>query len=461
MELAKDFLWGGAISATQVEGAFDKDGKGLSNLDYALRGKKGEKRLFSRELKKESYYPSHQGIDFYHHYKEDIKLFAEMGFKLFRFSIQWSRIFPKGDELTPNEEGLKFYENILTELERYQIEPLVTISHFDIPAHLVTEYGSWKNRKVIDFYVNFCESLYQRFGNRVKYWIPFNEINVITYMPYFSTGIETKKLSDIYQMAHHQLVASARAVKLGKTYSKEYKFATMLMYGPTYPHNCSPENVLKAMLDDEETYYFGDVQVRGKYSLLSKKQLDKMNIQIKMEEKDEEILREGIVDFISISYYMSWTTAPEVSEGNMSDGGVNPYLDQSEWGWQIDPIGLRISLNRLYQRYEKPIMIVENGLGAIDKLESDGSICDDYRIEYLNQHLTQMKLAILEDAVPVIGFTVWSAIDSISASTGEMSKRYGLIYVNLDDEGQGDLSRKRKKSFYWYQQVIETNGRLL
>lgn len=458
MSLPGNFLWGGAISATQVEGAYNQGGKGLSNLDYALRGKKGEKRQFATEIKDAQYFPSHEAIDFYHHYQEDIKLFAEMGFKLFRFSIQWSRIFPNGDEKEPNEEGLVFYENILTELEKYGIEPLVTISHFDIPDYLVKTYGSWKSRKVVDCYLRFCETLFRRFKGRVKYWIPFNEINVITYMPYFSTGIQTDNLSDIFQMAHHQLVASAKAVKLGRDISADFEFATMLMYGPTYPHNCHPDNVLQAMKYDEEMYYFGDVQVRGAYSPYSKQFLKQLNVEIEIEEEDTNVLSEGTVDIVSLSYYMSWTTAEAESEGNMSTGGENPYLEKSEWGWQVDPVGLRISLNRLFSRYEKPLMIVENGLGAIDEIGKDGIIQDDYRIDYLASHLKQVKLAIVEDAVPVIGFTVWSAIDSISASTGEMSKRYGLVYVDLDDEGNGSLKRMPKKSFYWYKEIIETNG---
>lgn len=456
--MPNDFLWGGAISATQVEGAYNRDGKGLSNLDLALRCKKGEKRQITQQVDVNQYYPSHRAIGFYESYQKDIQLFADMGFKSLRFSIQWSRIFPTGEEERPNEVGLLFYEKILDELERHRIEPIITISHFDLPENLVTKYGSWKNRQVITFYLRFCEALFQRFSDRVRYWIPFNEINVITYMPYFSTGIHTENYQEIFQMAHHQLVASAKAVQLGRKYSSNYRFATMLMYGPTYPHNCHPESVFQAMMDDEETYYFGDIQIRGYYSPLAKKMLEQLGVQLAITEEDEQDLREGVVDFVSISYYMSWTTAPETAAGNMATGGKNPFLEQSEWGWQVDPLGLRISLNRLYQRYEKEIMIVENGLGAVDHCSENGEIYDDYRIDYLQQHLLAVKQAIVLDGVPVIGFTVWSAIDSISASTGEIGKRYGLIYVDLDDEGQGTLARKKKASFYWYQKIIESNG---
>ncbi|WP_042272714.1 glycoside hydrolase family 1 protein [[Clostridium] dakarense] len=463
MSFSKEFLWGGAVSANQCEGAYNIDGKGLSSSDFAAAGKHKEGRLHTDTIKIGEYYPSHEAIDFYHRYKEDIALFAEMGFKCFRFSINWPRIFPNGDDKTPNEKGLEFYDSLLDELEKYNIEPIVTISHYEVPQNLVEKYGSWKNRKMIDCYINFCEVLFKRYKDRVKYWMTFNEINVIDYNSFFSTGIQTDNLQIIMQMAHHQLIASAKAVMLGREISKEFKIGMMLMYGPSYPYTCSPKDVLQSIKENDETYHYSDIQVRGRYSNKSKKVLEQRNIKIEMEHNDEEILKKGTVDYIGFSYYMSWTTGEGASEGsgNMSTGGENPYLEKSEWGWQIDPIGLRISLNNLYDRYQIPLFIVENGLGAKDELTEDGKIHDEYRIDYLRKHIEQMKLAVEEDGVDLMGYTPWGCIDLISASTGEMSKRYGMIYVDKDDKGNGSLKRIKKDSFYWYKKVIENNGRNL
>ena len=463
MTFPDNFLWGGAISANQCEGAYNIDNKGLSSADIATVGSHNHKREYTKNIVDGKYYPSHEAIDFYHRYKEDIALFADMGFKCFRFSINWPRIFQNGDELEPNEKGLEFYDCVLDELEKYNIEPIVTISHYEIPYNLVEKYGSWKNRKMIDFYLRFCETLFKRYKNRVKYWMTFNEINVIGYNPFFSTGILTEDTNIIMQMAHHQFIASAKAVSLGHEISKDMKIGMMLMYGPSYPRTCNPNDVMAAINDDDETYYYSDVQVRGKYSSKSIRFLKKYGINIKMEPEDEETLMNGKVDFIGFSYYMSWTSGIETStvEGNMSSGGENPYLEKSQWGWQIDPVGLRISLNRLYERYEKPLFIVENGLGAKDILTEDGKVHDEYRIEYLRRHIQEMGHAINEDGVDLIGYTPWGCIDLISASTGEMSKRYGMIYVDKDDEGNGTLKRYKKDSFYWYKKVIESNGREL
>ena len=463
MSLPKGFLWGGAISANQCEGAYNIEGKGLSSGDIATSGKYKQDREYTNGIEKDKYYPSHEGIDFYHRYKEDIALFAEMGFKCFRFSINWPRIFPNGDEKEPNEKGLKFYDAVLDELEKYNIEPVVTISHYEVPLHLVEKYGSWKNRKMIDFYLNYCEVILNRYKDRVKYWMTFNEINIIGYNSYFSTGIKTKDEQIIMQMAHHQLLASSKAVSLAHSISEDIKMGAMLMYGPSYPRTCNPADIMCAIHDDDETYYYGDVQVRGAYSKKAKKMLEKMGINIIMKEDDEKVLVNGKVDFIGFSYYMSWTSGNDVveAEGNMSEGGENPYLEKSEWGWQIDPVGLRVSLNRLYERYDLPLFIVENGLGAKDILTEDNKVHDEYRIEYLRQHIREMKLAIEEDGVDLIGYTPWGCIDLISASTGEMSKRYGMIYVDKDDYGKGTLNRYKKDSFYWYKKVIESNGRKL
>ncbi|WP_411168549.1 glycoside hydrolase family 1 protein [Clostridium sp. MB05] len=463
MTFPKNFLWGGAISANQCEGAYNVDGKGLSSADIATVCNPEHKREYTKGVIEGKYYPSHEAIDFYNRYKEDIAMFAEMGFKCFRFSINWPRIFPNGDELEPNEEGLKFYDSLLDELDKYGIEPIVTISHYEVPYNLVEKYQSWKNRKMIDFYVNFCDTLFRRYKDRVKYWMTFNEINVIGYKSFFSTGINTNNTELIMQMAHHQFVASAKAVSLAHSISSDMKVGMMLMYGPSYPRTCNPLDIMEAIKDDDETYHYSDVQVRGKYSNKSKKLFKSNDIKIVMEPEDEDILMKGKVDFIGFSYYMSWTSGIDVEEvnGNMTEGGENPYLEKSQWGWQIDPVGLRISLNKLYERYEKPLFIVENGLGAKDVLTEDGKVHDEYRIEYLRRHIQEMGRAIDEDGVDLIGYTPWGCIDLISASTGEMSKRYGMIYVDKDDKGNGALKRYKKDSFYWYKKVIESNGEIL
>lgn len=460
MKLPNNFLWGGAISAHQCEGDYLSDGKGLNSQDFMYYDKQDEKKKYCDTIQENSYYPSHKGIGFYQNFKEDIKLIAAMNIKCFRFSINWSRIYPNGDELEPNEKGLQFYDAILDELERYGIEPIVTISHFEIPMHLIQEYGSWKNRKMIDFYLRFCETLFNRYHKRIRYWITFNEINIVTYHTYMTTGIESNEPSEMLQMAHHQMVASAKAVSLAHQIDAKMKIGMMLMYGPTYPHNCDPKNVLKAMQYNDETYYFADVMCRGYYSNKAKCYLKHNNIHIEQLAEDAQILKAGCVDFLSISYYMSWTTDDHSVEGNMSEGGINPYLEKSTWGWQVDPVGLRISLNELYDRYQKPLFIVENGIGCKDIVE-DGKIHDTYRIDYLKQHIKEMKNAIVYDGVEVIGYTVWGIIDLISANSGQMSKRYGMIYVDLDDEGNGNLKRIKKDSFDWYQKVMETNGEFL
>lgn len=457
-QMKSNFLWGGAISAHQCEGAYTEDGKGLIANDFAYLNPNTGRKEKTNKINISNYYPTHNAIDFYHTYREDIAMMAEMGLKCFRFSINWARIFPNGDDDIPNEAGLCFYDSLLDELAKYQMEPIITISHFEIPYHLIEKYRSWTNRKVIDDYVRFCNVLFKRYHRRVKYWITFNEINVVMFKPEMTTGIDTDNIQVMLQMAHYQMVASAKAVALAKSIDPTMKIGMMLMYGPTYPKNCHPDNILKAIHDNDETYYFAEVMTQGMYSRKAKAYwaLNKMKLDITSE--DEDVLKNGTVDFIAISYYMSWTTDNESTEGNMSSGGVNPYLAQSKWGWQIDPVGLRISLNELYDRFHKPIFIVENGLGHEDVC-IDHQIHDEYRISYMSSHIEQMMKAIFEDGVDVMGYTVWGIIDLISASVGEMKKRYGMIYVDLDDFGRGTNKRLRKDSFYWYQNVIKTNGK--
>ena len=471
MGFRKDFLWGGATAANQCEGGYKEGKRGLSNIDVLPFGKDrfpvgmGKMKMF--ECDENHYYPSHEAIDMYNHYKEDIALFAEMGFKCYRLSIAWTRIFPTGEETTPNEEGLKFYEDLFDECLKYGIEPLVTICHFDVPMNLVEKYGSWRNRKLVDLYVRYCETIFTRFKDKVKYWLTFNEINMILHLPFVGAGLyfeEGDNEEEVkYQAAHHQLVASALATKLAHEINPEFKIGCMLAAGNTYANTCAPEDVFKSIQKDRENYFFIDVQSRGYYPAYALKELERKGICLKMEQEDEKILRENTVDFISFSYYSSRLTSadPEISattEGNVFATLKNPYLKASEWGWQIDPLGLRITMNSLYDRYQKPLFIVENGLGAVDTPDENGEINDDYRIEYLRQHIKAMKDAVELDGVDLWGYTSWGCIDLVSASTGEMKKRHGYIYVDKNNDGSGTLKRSKKKSFHWYKQVIESNG---
>ncbi|MED3962035.1 6-phospho-beta-glucosidase [Niallia taxi] len=457
------FLWGGAVAANQLEGAYKADGKGLSTADVSPFG-----IMSPPDESMTAYNLYHDGIDFYHKYKEDIALFAEMGFKAFRLSIAWTRIFPNGDETEPNEKGLAFYDNLFDELKKYNIEPVVTISHYEMPLALVKNYGGWKNRKVVEFYEHFARTVFTRYKDKVKYWMTFNEINVILHAPFTGGGLlfeegENQKNSQ-YQGAHHQFIASALAVKAGHEIIPGSQIGCMIASMVTYPYTSKPEDMFAAMQQDRQTLFFSDVQARGSYPGYMKRFFRDNNIEIVMEEGDEQLLKDGTVDYIGFSYYMSFvaSTDPEhqKTSGNLLEGVKNPYLASSEWGWQIDPKGLRIVLNQLHDRYQKPLFIVENGLGAVDTLSADGTVQDNYRIDYLQSHLEEVREAI-EDGVELIGYTSWGPIDLVSASTAELRKRYGYIYVDRDSEGKGTNDRIKKKSFHWYKEVIETNGESL
>lgn len=466
MVFPKDFLWGGAVAANQCEGAWNEDGKGVSTSDCMTAGTHAIPREYTDGILEGKYYPSHDAIDFYHRYKEDIALFAEMGFKCFRTSINWTRIFPNGDEDQPNEKGLRFYDDLFTECLKYGIQPVVTISHYETPYELVKKYGSWRSRRMIDFYLKYCETIFKRYKNMVKYWMTFNEINVILFNPAISAGIRIEENENrnqvIYQAAHHMLVASAKAVKLGHSINQEFKIGMMMLGHPFYGETCKPEDQLESMHSVDQFYYFSDVQVRGKYSRKALKFHERNNIHVQKDAEDERALLEGRVDFIGFSYYHSFVSAKkpdkEKISGNMIHSIKNPYLPTSDWGWQMDPIGLRLEMNYLYERYEIPLFIVENGLGAYDKVEADGSVLDDYRIDYLQKHIEQIGKAITEDGVDCIGYTAWGCIDLVSCGTGEMDKRYGFIYVDRDNRGYGSLKRSKKKSFMWYKKVIASNG---
>lgn len=470
----KDFLWGGAISAHQVEGAWDLDGKGPSVMDMVTNGSHSVPRRLDPSLSSDNFYPTHDAIDFYHHYPEDIALFAEMGFKILRLSINWARIFPTGLEEEPNEAGLEFYDKVFDECAKYGIEPLVTLSHYEMPYALVEAYNGWLGRELIDAFVKYTKVVVARYHTKVKRWLTFNEINSGTL--YTGTILSTNNIKDMsgpmleledrpkerYQALHHQFVASGRVVTHIHENYPGLQVGNMIAFLPQFAYSPNPDDILATQEKNRMVNWFcSDVQVRGKYPAYSNRFFKENDIQLSIQDGDLEDIAAGKVDFYTMSYYMSFcvSTDPtlENTSGNLLGGVKNPYLEASDWGWQIDPKGLRHTLNEIYDRYEIPIMIVENGLGAYDEKSEDGKIHDDYRIDYFSQHLQQMAEAI-EDGVDLIGYTAWGCIDLVSLSTGEMAKRYGLIYVNKFDDGSGDYSREKKDSFFWYKEVIATNG---
>lgn len=455
------FLWGGAIAANQAEGAYLTAGKGLSTSDVQPNG------IFGGVVKRTNndQYIKDIAIDFYHRYPEDIALFAEMGFTCLRTSIAWSRIFPRGDEQEANEEGLAFYDKLFAEMAKYHIQPVVTLSHYEMPYHLVTEYGGWGSRQVITFFERYARTVFQRYKDKVKLWLTFNEINMSLHAPMTGVGLaETSSKTAVYQAIHHQLVASARVTKACHEIIPDAKIGNMLLGGLVYPLTCKPNDIWEAMTENRTWLFFGDVQCRGTYPGYMLRYFKDNQIHLNITEEDKQDLKQTI-DFISFSYYMTGCITADKEEYNKKRGNIlsmipNPHLESSQWGWQIDPQGLRTILNLLWDRYQKPLFIVENGLGAIDQVTPEGDIIDDYRIQYINDHLVQVHEAI-QDGVDVMGYTSWGPIDIVSASNAQMSKRYGFIYIDRDDQGNGTLERKRKKSFYWYQKIIKSKGELL
>ena len=486
MAFPKNFLWGGATAANQFEGGWDEDGKLDSTADHLALGSRKEPRLYYDNPREEGvYFPSHTASDFYHHYKEDTALLGEMGLKLFRMSINWSRIFPNGDDEKPNQAGIDFYHDVFRELKKNGIEPLVTISHYELPYHLSEKYDGWYSRKTIDFYVRYCEVLFREYADEVKYWLTFNEINsaILDGNGYFSCGMLSVSNRDMgagvlngevsldslkedknrqYQCIHHMFVASAKAVQLAKSIHPDYQLGCMIAGICQYPFTCRPSDMVLSTLTRQNTFYYAsDVMIRGYYPYYAKRLWEENGIKLDITEEDREELRKGVVDFYTFSYYstgcVSSDTDAEKTGGNLIFGVANPYLKKSEWGWQIDPEGLRYFLNEIYGRYQLPMMVVENGLGQNDVLEN-GKVHDPYRIEYMRQHILQMSEAI-EDGVELIGYTPWGIIDLTAASTGEMAKRYGVIYVDVDDRGNGTYQRYKKDSFYWYQKCIASDGK--
>ncbi len=473
MSFPKDFLWGGAVAAHQLEGGWNKGGKGPSVADVMTAGAHRVPRVITDGIISGNYYPNHDGIDFYGRYKDDIALFAEMGFKCFRTSIAWARIFPTGEELEPNEEGLKFYDVMFDELIEHNIEPVITLSHFEMPYNLAKKYWGWRSRIVIDCFVRYAKAVFERYKDKVKYWITFNEINnqknvSNNIFAWTCSGIlfeEGENREEVmYQAVHHELVASALAVKAGHEINPDFQIGCMIGMVPVYPYSCNPDDMMLQVEAMHDRYFFADVHCRGHYAPYALKEWERKGYNIKMEPEDAQILAEGTVDYIGFSYYMS----DAVKSGNTEDtrefllgtgsSVKNPYVKASDWGWQIDPVGLRYSLNLLYERYELPLFIVENGFGAIDVKEADGTVDDGYRIEYLKAHIEEMEKAINIDGVDLMGYTPWGCIDLVSFTTGEMKKRYGFIYVDKDNEGNGTLERLKKRSFDWYKKVIASNG---
>lgn len=470
----KKILWGGALAAHQFEGGWNKGGKGPSVVDVLTAGAKGVPRRITDSINENEYYPNHEAINFYDNYKEDIQLFSELGLKCLRTSIAWSRIFPLGDEEEPNEEGLLFYENIFKELLSKGIEPVITLSHFEMPLHLAKEYGGFRNRKVIDFFLKFSKVCFKRFQNYVKYWMTFNEINNQMEIDnplylWTNSGIKIQKgedpLKTMYQVAHYELVASALAVIEGKKINPSFQIGCMIAVVPIYPYSCNPKDILASQEAMHQQFFFPDIHVRGYYPSYAIKLFERENYNLDITNEDLEILKKGTVDYIGLSYYMSSVIKEDVKKENSSEGNVNrslgisnPYIKTTDWGWAIDPEGLRYGLNILYDRYQIPLFIVENGFGAMDKIEEDLTIHDNTRIEYLSSHIKSMQQAIEYDGVDILGYTVWGIIDVISFTTGEMEKRYGVIYVDKDNKGKGTLKRYKKDSFDWYKKVIQTNG---
>lgn len=471
--LPEDFLWGGAVAGHQVEGGWNAGGKGPTIVDVLTAGAHGVPRRITETAEAGETYPNHEAVDHYHRFREDVALFAEMGLKCFRTSIQWARIFPLGDEIEPNEEGLAFYDALFDELLKHDIQPVVTLSHFEMPLHLAQKYGGFRNRALVEFFERFARVCFERFASKVRYWMTFNEINnqLDTRNPLYlwtNSGVRLAPDDDpravVLRVAHNELLASALAVKAAHEVNPDLQVGGMVSFVPIYPYSCNPQDIEAAQVANRLRYFFSDVHVRGHYPAYAIREREQHNYDIGWEEGDAEILAAGKVDYLGLSYYMSTTVKADAHSDELSAAGglpnsvPNPYITQSDWGWPVDPAGLRYSLNALTERYEIPLFIVENGFGAIDDINEDGSIDDDARIEYLRAHIEQMELAVIEDGVDLIGYTPWGIIDIVSYTTGEYKKRYGMIYVDRHDDGTGTFDRSKKKSFRWYADVIRAGS---
>ncbi len=465
MNMKEGFLFGGALAANQCEGGYNLDGKGLSIADVVRGSQQGIPRQVDEKIHEGVYYPSHEAIDFYHRYKEDIALFAQMGFKCLRMSISWARIFPNGDDEIPNECGLQFYDKVFDELLKYNIQPIVTLSHFETPLHLVEAYGSWRNPKLIDFYVKYANVVFKRYKDKVIYWMTFNEINETMNKkdPFLQAGLKFKEDENDKKVkviaSHNMFIASAKVVDLGHRINPNFKIGCMIQYTPAYTKTCHPNDALAKRFYNIQNYYYTDVMVKGEYTSLCYSQLKRLGVDLTISKEEQEILKKGKVDYIAFSYYFTYVVSYD--ENQFVIDKKNKYLQTGQWNRTIDPIGLRVALNELYDRYQVPLFIVENGIPLDDKIDSNNEIIDEERIVFFRNHIMQIKKAIHEDFVNVIGYTTWGPIDIVSVSTGEMNKRYGFIYVDKDNSGKGSLQRFKKKSFAWYKKVIESNGECL
>lgn len=467
--MKKDFLWGGSIAAHQCEGAWDLDGKGPNVMDYVTRGTYETPRQITETIDPAIDYPSHTGIDFYHRYREDIALFAEMGFTALRISVDWSRIFPNGDDDKPNQKGLQFYSDVVDELLAHGIEPIITLYHFELPKNLVDQYGSWLNREVIDLYLRFCECLFRFFKGRVRYWVTFNEMNHIDpqteasdIFTYLIAGLKYSEMvnpkQELATIGYHMTLAGSKCVRLGHEIDPDYQIGCVFGITPVYPLDSKPENALLAFFENDRDYYQMDTMCRGAFPKYKLRQYQAAGIELTISPEDQEDFCQGTIDFIGLNYYMSAcaTTDQTDQEAALFVGVQNPYLETSQWGWAIDPVGIRYTMNYMYRKYELPIMVTENGLGAPDE-QIGGEIHDEYRIKYLKAHIQQVEKAVNEDYVECLGYLTWGPIDLVSATTGEMKKRYGFIYVDKQDDGSGDYQRLKKDSFYWYQEKIKSS----
>lgn len=477
-----DFLWGGALAGCQAEGAWLEDGKTMTVPEVMKFGKVDHKVTRQIKITMETIaeaemdfdtvkYPKRRGIDFYHTYKQDLALLAGMGLKCFRYSFSWARVFPQGDQDAPNEKALAFYDDLVDTIRSYGMEPLMTISHFDFPIYLIKKYGGWSDHRLIDLYEKYCRVLFERYKGKVRYWVTFNEINMS-----LKAGPKTMGVVDqgqpnyeemLFQALYHQFVAAARITALAHQIDPANKVGCMVAYFTTYPYTCKPEDNLAAQFDDRmKNLYFLD-SLNGKpLPYYAEAYFEQKGICLQTDEEELEEIRQNPADFVGLSYYNSMVSAGDTSQLELTNGNVasaykNPYLPANAWGWQIDPVGLRYTLNHLYDRYHKPLFILENSSGFVDKLEEDGTVHDPYRVDFLRAHIQAMMAAVTEDGVDVIGYTMWGPIDIISSSTSEMTKRYGFIYVDQDDYGNGTKKRYIKDSYYWYRDLIGSNGRKL
>ncbi len=474
-QLPEGFLWGGAVAAHQFEGGWDAGGKGPSVVDVLTAGAHGVPRRITEAVEPGEFYPNHEAIDFYHRFREDIALFAQLGLRCFRTSIAWSRIFPRGDETEPNEEGLAFYDELFDELRAHGIEPVITLSHFEMPLHLAREYGGFRSRELVDFFARFARVCFERYHTKVKYWMTFNEINnqmdTNSLFLWTNSGLTIAEGEDrtevMYRAAHHELLASAKAVAIGHEIDPEAQIGCMISSATIYPYSCAPADMMASVIANRARFFFPDVHVRGAYPRYALAEFERQGWDIGRREGDDEILAAGTVDYIGFSYYMSIVVKADATKsaddsdvvaGGLSNAVPNPHIEATDWGWPIDPVGLRYTLNVLYDRYQVPLFIVENGFGAVDEVEADGSIHDPERIAYLRDHIEQSMLAVTEDGVELLGYTPWGIIDLVSFTTGEMKKRYGMIHVDRDNAGHGTMQRRRKDSFEWYRRVIASNG---